>query len=197
VSRPGGIVRAKSTDAVEWQVVPSIAQAIFPVVEYMDSTREWRSGVNRQQQGLDADALQNQTATSAKQNYNASQAKMKLIARIFAETGIRDLFSLLHGVIRQNGSKAATVRLRNQWVELDPRDWIERNDMTVQVGLGAGGRAEQAQQLMAIGSMQKEFAAAGLTNVVNADTAFKMAVATCKALGRKDWEDFFNDPKTQ
>jgi hypothetical protein len=50
---------------------------------------------------------------------------------------------------------------------------------------------------MAIGSMQKEFAAAGLTNVVNADTAFKMAVATCKALGRKDWEDFFNDPKTQ
>ena len=197
VSRPGGIVRAKSTDAVEWQVVPSIAQAIFPVVEYMDSTREWRSGVNRQQQGLDADALQNQTATSAKQNYNASQAKMKLIARIFAETGIRDLFSLLHGVIRQNGSKAATVRLRNQWVEVDPRDWIERNDMTVQVGLGAGGKAEQLQQLGAIMNIQKEAATAGLTNLVTTENLYKSAVEFCKLAGRKDYSDFFTDPKTQ
>jgi hypothetical protein len=50
------------------------------------------------------------------QVYNAAQARMKLIARVFAETGIRDLFALLHATIRRNGSQAATVRLRNQWV---------------------------------------------------------------------------------
>jgi hypothetical protein len=98
VSRPGGIVRTKMPGGVNWQTVPAIAGEIFPVLEYADSTREWRTGVNRQAQGLDANALQNTSATAAMQVYNAAQARMKLIARIFAETGIRDLFSLLHAV---------------------------------------------------------------------------------------------------
>jgi hypothetical protein len=116
VSRPGGIVRTKMPGGVNWQTVPAIAGEIFPVLEYADATREWRTGVNRQAQGLDANALQNTSATAAMQVYNAAQARMKLIARVFAETGIRDLFALLHATIRRNGSQAATVRLRNQWV---------------------------------------------------------------------------------
>jgi hypothetical protein len=88
---------------VSWQTVPAIAGEIFPVLAYADSTREWRTGVNRQAQGLDANALQNTSATAAMQVYNAAQARMKLIARIFAETGIRDLFALLHATIRRNG----------------------------------------------------------------------------------------------
>jgi hypothetical protein len=71
---------------------------------------------------------------------------VKLIARIFAETGIRDLFSLLHMTIRKNGSQAQTMRLRNQWVTVDPRDWRARNDMTINVGLGTGSKAEQSQR---------------------------------------------------
>ncbi len=69
-----------------------------------------------QGQGVDPNALQNQVATIANQMFNAAQAKMKLIARIFAETGIKDLFCLLHAIIRKHGSQAQTVRLRNQWV---------------------------------------------------------------------------------
>src|SRR6185503_20158491 len=118
-----------------WQTVPTIGNHVFPLLEYADAAREWRTGVSRAGQGLDASALQNQTATAANQLYNAAQARMKLIARIFAETGIRDLFSLLHATIRKHGSKAETVRLKNQWVEVDPRDWRSRNDMTINVGL--------------------------------------------------------------
>jgi hypothetical protein len=72
------------------------------MIEYIDATREWRTGVTRQGQGIDANALQNQSATAVNQAFTAAQAKMKLIARIFAETGIRDLFALLHGCIRKN-----------------------------------------------------------------------------------------------
>lgn len=72
--------------------------------------------------GLNAEALQNQSATAAKQLHNAAQAKLKLIARNFAD-GVEDLFWLLHAVIRKNGSKPETVRLRNNWVEVDPRNW--------------------------------------------------------------------------
>jgi hypothetical protein len=80
VSRPGGIVRTKMPGGVNWQSVPAIAGEIFPVLEYADATREWRTGVNRQAQGLDANALQNTSATAAMQVYNAAQARMKLIA---------------------------------------------------------------------------------------------------------------------
>jgi hypothetical protein len=108
VSRPGGIVRTKNPGGLNWQVVPDITGSIYPALEYMDATREWRTGVTRQGQGIDANALQNQSATAVNQAFTAAQARMKLIARIFAETGIRDLFALLHATIRESGNPATT-----------------------------------------------------------------------------------------
>jgi hypothetical protein len=197
VSRPGGIVRTKMPGGVNWQTVPAIAGEIFPVLEYADATREWRTGVNRQSQGLDANALQNTSATAAMQVYNAAQARMKLIARIFAETGIRDLFSLLHAVIRKNGSQAATVRLRNQWVTVDPRDWKERNDLTINVGLGTGGKSERLAHMMAVISLQKEALAGGLTNLVTVQNLYNSAAEVVKLIDLKNVDQFFTDPKTQ
>jgi hypothetical protein len=107
-------------------------------------------------QGLDANALQNQSATAANQLFTAAQARMKMIARIFAETGIRDLFALIHATIRKHGQEAATVRLRNQWITVDPREWKTRNDMTIHVGLGTGGKQEQAALAMSILNIQEE-----------------------------------------
>ena len=128
---PGGVVRAKGQGAIEWQTVPNITGTIFPALEYMDATREWRTGVTRQGQGIDSNALQNQSATAVNQAFTAAQARVKLIARIFAETGIRDLFQLVHATIRKHGEEAQVVRLRNNWVNVDPRNWKTRNDMKI------------------------------------------------------------------
>jgi hypothetical protein len=197
VSRPGGIVRTKMPGGVSWQTVPAIAGEIFPVLAYADSTREWRTGVNRQAQGLDANALQNTSATAAMQVYNAAQARMKLIARVFAETGIRDLFSLLHGTIRRNGAQAATVRLRNQWVTVDPRDWKARNDLTINVGLGTGGKSERLAHVMAVINLQKEALAGGLSNLVTVQNLYNSAAEVVKLVDLKNVDQFFTDPKTQ
>src|SRR6202000_741243 len=72
VSRPGGVVRTKQPGGINWQPVPSIAAQAFPVMEYMDAMREWRTGVTRQGQGIDADALANQTATAVNQVFTAA-----------------------------------------------------------------------------------------------------------------------------
>jgi hypothetical protein len=197
VSRPGGIVRTKMPGGVNWQTVPAIAGEIFPVLEYADATREWRTGVNRQSQGLDANALQNTSATAAMQGYNAAQARMKLIARIFAETGIRDLFALLHATIRQNGGEAATVRLRNQWVTVDPRDWKERNHLTINVGLGTGGKSERLAHVMAVINVQKEALGAGLSNLVSVQNLYNSAAEVVKLVDLKNVDQFFTDPRTQ
>lgn len=194
VSRPGGIVRTKMPGGLQWQEVPNIAGAVEPALQYYDTLREWRTGVNRVGQGIDANALSNQSATAVNTAYTASQARMKLIARIFAETGIKDLFWLLHATIRKHGQKAQTVRLRNQWVPVDPREWKTRNDLTVQVGLGSGSKAQQLQEIMMIANAQEKALAGGLTNLVTAANLYNTAKQLTKIVGHKDVDAFFSDP---
>ena len=197
ISRPGAPIRAKTATAVQWQQVPDIVPSVLPVIQFMDSTREWRTGVTRQGQGIDPNALQNQVATIANQAYTASQAKMKLIARIFAETGIKDLFLLLHRTIRRHGQQTETVKLRNTWVEVNPRDWKERNDMTVTVGLSSGGKTEQLAHLTTVVGMQKDALINGLTNLVTIKNLYNSACQITKLLGLKDPDEFWTDPDSQ
>jgi len=194
ISRPGGIVRTKTPGGLNPFVHPDITGSIYPMLQYMDSTREWRTGVTRQGQGLDADALNNQTATAAMQFYDVAQARMKLVARIFAETGIADMMWLLHHTIRKNGDQQMTLRLRNKWVTVDPRTWKDRNDMTVNVGLGHGGKAEQMQQLLVLINAQRE-AAAGQLGLVNPINFYNSARDLVRLLDKKDVDRYFVQPQ--
>jgi hypothetical protein len=194
VSRPGGVIRTKTVGGLNWQVVPDVSASTYPALEYMDTIKEMRTGVTRQGQGVDANALINQSATAVAQAFSASQAKMKLIARIFAETGVRDMFSLLHAVIRKHGQEAATFRVRKTWVQTDPRSWKTRNDMSVKVGLGDGGKAEQFAKMMGIANIQKEMLSGGKTNLVDDQKLYNSASAIVKISGYKNPDDFFNDP---
>lgn len=194
VSRPGGIVRTKQPGGVAWQVVPDITASLYPALQYFDATREWRTGVTRQGQGIDAEALQNQSATAVNQMMTAAQARMKMIARIFAETGIRELFALLHAEIRRHGQKSETIRLRNQWTTVDPRQWKTRKDLTINVGLGSGNKTERAQQIMILIGLQKEAMTAGLTHLVDDRKLFNSVKELTRVLDFKDPQLFFNDP---
>jgi len=195
VSRPGGIVRTKLPGGLSVIAHPDVGGHVFPLLQYQDATREWRTGVSRQGQGVDPNVLQNQVATIANQMFNAAQAKMKMIARIFAETGIRDLFALLHAVVRKHGSQPQTARLRNQWITVDPRDWKARNDMTINVGLGlgTGTKTEQFAHLnMVIGAQEKAIAA-GLGSPKN---LYNSARELTKLAGHKNVGLFFTPPGT-
>jgi hypothetical protein len=193
VMRHGAPIRVEQPGAIDWQKVPSIVNHVFPVLEYFDATREWRTGVSRQGQGLDADALQNQTATAANQLFNAAQARMKMIARVFAETGIKDLFWLLHTVIRKNAKKEAVIRLNNDWEVVDPRNWKTRNDITVTVGLGQGGKAERLAQMQMVIGMQQTALEGGLLNLVTPKNLYNAAREVTKIM-EQDVELFFTDP---
>ena len=193
VSRPGGIVRTKLPGGLSVIAHPDVGGHVFPLLQYQDATREWRTGVSRQGQGVDPNVLQNQVATIANQMFNAAQAKMKMIARIFAETGIRDLFALLHAVVRKHGSQPQTARLRNQWITVDPRDWKARNDMTINVGLGTGTKTEQLAHLnMVIGAQEKAIAA----GLVSPKNLYNSARELTKLAGHKNVGLFFTPPGT-
>jgi hypothetical protein len=96
---------------------------------------------------------------------------------------VRDIFALLNGTIRKHGQQQQTVRLRNAWINVDPRSWKTRDDMTINVGLGSGGKAQQFAQTMAIANVQKQLVAGGKTNLVSDRELYNTAAELTRIMG--------------
>lgn len=201
-SRPGGIVRLKS-GAVPSQghvmplETPLVAAAAFPVLEYLDGVREGRTGVTRYTQGLDADTL-NKTAFGISQIMAAAQQRIELIARVFAETGITDLFRKILRLVGRHQNGPRIVRLRNRWVPMDPRSWNSEMDVSVSVGLGTGNRDQMLAHLNAILAIQAQaIQQQGGVNgpLVTLDNVYNTVAKIVENAGLKPAETFFTRPE--
>ncbi len=191
--RPGKIVRTAAPGMYrEWSPPQFVAQ-MMPVIEYVDTLRENRSGVTRYNQGLDADAL-NQTATGIRKIMTASMKKLLLYARTAAELGLRHLFRGIHGDLRRHASKPMLMRLRGRYVSIDPREWRDRADMTVRIGLGTGDRELQAAFLERIIAEIKEHLLAG-SPMATLDRLYKAYERYIAIAGFKNAEEFFVNPR--
>jgi hypothetical protein len=69
-------------------------------LEYMATVRENRTGIVRNNQGLDADSL-NKTASGMNMLMSAAQQRQELIARVLAETAIKRLYRLVYRAIKR------------------------------------------------------------------------------------------------
>jgi hypothetical protein len=191
-SRPGGIVRVEGDPGSGIMPLshPPLPASSFGMVEYMDSMKEKRTGVTAYNQGLDANSL-NKTATGVAQIMNASQQRIELVARTFAETGVKELFKLVHRLVRTTLTKPDIVRMRNKWVEIDPREWKDRNDLSISVGLGAGNKDQQLTHLMSILQMQKEAMQIGITSP---EKIYNALAKLTQNAGFKNPEEFWTNP---
>lgn len=150
---PGGFIRTRAGGMLNPITVPPMAAAALPVLDMMHGRREERTGVTRYNQGLNADSL-NKTATGITQIMSASQMRIRLIARLFAETLIKDTMLEVHGLTQRHDRVKRTIKLRNKWVEVNPAEWRERTNMTVTVGLGTGSREATLASLREILGLQ-------------------------------------------
>ena len=147
---PGGVVRMKNPNAVVPMAVQPVANQAFPMLEYLDQTQAKRTGVSDASQGLDPNILQNVTATAVAAFSSASSGKLELIARIFAETGVKTLFKGILHLLCKYQDKPRLIRMRGEYVPMDPREWSNQYDVTISVGLGTGNRQEQMAMLAMI-----------------------------------------------
>lgn len=122
-------------------VTPSIGTHAFPLLEYVDTVRETRTGINRLSQGLDPDALKS-TASGINQLLGRQQQRTLLIAQLFA-FGVGRAFKKILRLVIENQDQERTIRLRNKWVPMDPRSWNAEMDVTTDVGLGRGTQDQQ------------------------------------------------------
>jgi hypothetical protein len=117
-----------------------------------------------------------------------------MISRTIAETGVRDLFKIVHALTLKHSTRAEKVRLRNKWVSVNPREWARRTDLSISVGLGSAGPQQQMQNLMVLGQAQEKAQMMGLVQPTNVYNLLKKIVT---AAGFKSPEEFFSEPKKQ
>ena len=197
-SRPGGVVRTKQPPQQVMMPMQSqtISQQAFPLLEYLDTVRETRTGVTRYAQGLDADSL-NKTATGINTLMTQTQMRMELIARIFSETGVKDLFSRIFELTVKYQDKERIVQLNNQFVPVRPTEWKDKYNISIIVGLGSGSKEQQLVILNNILERQvqafqlqggQEYPMVSLKNIYN--TLSKMI----ENAGLKNVENYFVNP---
>lgn len=193
--RPGGIIRAKRPDALNMDVTPFVGNQMFGMMEYIDQMREQRTGVSKQQQGLDPNALRNdRTAQEVVMTANAAKQRVNLIARIFAETMVKPMFKGILRLLMEGDMQPLAFQLRGEFVEVDPNEWRDGYDMTINVGLGTGDKEKQLQVLNAMSQKQLQLAASPLQGLVTPMQIYRVQQKMLDIAGFKNADDFFTKP---
>jgi hypothetical protein len=190
----GAIIRMRAPGMVQPLTTPFVGQAAFPMMEYMDQIKEDRTGMSKAAMGLNADALQSSTKAAVNATINASQGRIELTARILAE-GMKKLFKGILFLATTHQDKARMVRMRNEWVQIDPRFWDVGMDANINIALGNGDTNEKLQALMIIMSKQEQILQQlGPTNPLVTPQQFSNTLRKIVELsGFKDATSFFQN----
>ena len=194
-SRPGGIVRAKAQGAVQPLPTPQLQPYVFQMMQYLDQIREERSGVSRMSQGLDDNALTSHTtATAVNQVMSSAQQRVELIARVFAETGVKRLAELIYELVSKHQDKERVIMLRNEWIPVRPDMWRDKMDCTVAVGLGNGNREQKGMQLAQLTQFASQAMSGGLS-IVTEQNLYNLGAQMIENMGFKDVDAFLTNPE--
>lgn len=192
---PGGVVRMKSAGAITPIEVPAVTAQAFPLLEYMDGVQAKRTGVSDQQQGLDPDVLNNVSATAIAAMMKSNSGKLELIARIFAETGVKSLFKGILHLLGKYQDTAKIIRMRGKFVTFDPRTWTNEYDVSINVGLGSGDREQKLAMLQMILAKQEQILTQfGPSNPLVSVAQYRDTLARLiESAGFKDANAFLNE----
>ena len=191
----GGVIRMRQAGAIQPIMGNAVGGEVRPLMDYIDQIKEQRTGMSKASQGLDANALQSTTASAISATVRGAQVKLESYARTMAETGVKDLFKGILHLVTKYDNKPKIVRLRNEFVPIDPREWTDQYDVVVQVGLGTADDEQKIAFLTQIASKQEQILMQmGPDNPV---VTMEQYVNTLRSIaeigGFKDADQFFNN----
>lgn len=192
--RPGGVIREKTAGAVrpyaeQWQGIQAM-----PMLEQLQQEKENRTGWTRYSQGLDGDSL-NKTKGGMQMIMNASQKRMKLMARIAAECLVAPMFKGIFKTLTDNCMEKLSYRLNGNFVAYDPQEWRDQYDMTINVGIGTGDEQQQSQFLMQIAQAQATVAGSPYAKkLISPKQIYNVQARLAENAGFKNPNEFWLDP---
>ena len=193
----GGVIRARQPGMVQQITGASVGGEIRPLMDYLDSVKETRTGMSRASQGLSPDSLQSSTASAVAATVRGAQVKLESYARTMAETGVKDLFKGILHLVLKHDNKPKVFRLRNSFVPINPAEWKSQFDTIVQVGLGTTDDETKIAFLTQVAAKQEQILMQlGPQNPI---VSMEQYVNTLRSIaeigGFKDVDQFFNSPQ--
>jgi len=197
-SRPGGIVRMRSPNAVTPLPTPQIQNYAFEMVKYLDQVREERSGVSKTTQGLNPDVLTSHVTSGAiSAATESAMQRVELIARVFAETGIKDVFRNIYALVQRYEDREKIVLLNNKFVPIDVSRWKDKLNCTVNVGIGSGSQQNKMQTMTSImqilGTLVQQ---GGMGTLVTPNNLYNAVSEYINQAGYKNTDTFISNPQT-
>ena len=193
----GGIIRARQPGMVQAITGTPVGGEVRPLMDYLDNIKEQRTGMSKASQGLDANALQSTTASAISATVRGAQVKLESYARTMAETGVKSLFKGILHLVTKYDNKPRIVRLRNNFVPIDPREWTSEYDVVVQVGLGTADDEQKIAFLTQIAAKQEQILMQlGPSNPVVSMSQYVNTLRSIAEIGGfKDADMFFSSPQ--
>ena len=193
----GGIIRMRQAGMVQPITGTPVGGEVRPLMDYIDQLKEQRTGMSKASQGLDANALQSTTASAISATVRGAQVKLESYARTMAETGVKSLFKGILHLVTKYDQKPRIVRLRNNFVPVDPREWHSEFDVVVQVGLGTADDEQKIAFLTQIAQKQEQILMQmGADNPVVSMSQYVNTLRSIAEVGGfKDADQFFNSPQ--
>lgn len=194
-SLPGGIKRVEGLEPIAGAVealnsVP-IAQNILPIIDYIDGIKEGRTGITKASAGLDPDTLHDVTKGAYMENMQRASQKIEMMTRLIAES-VKEMVLRVHSLLIRYQDKQRIVRMKGQYIPINPQEWRERTDLTVKVGLGTGTEEVRQQKLMLVAQLQRDML--GPVGLVEAKQAHNLFVDISKTLGFDQPDKFAMSP---
>ena len=195
-SKPGGIVRMRAPGAVTALPTPQIQPYAFQMVQYLDGIREERSGVSKMTQGLNPDVLTSHVTSGAiSAATESSMQRIELIARIFAETGIKDLFRNIYSLVQRYEDRQKIAYLNGKFVPIDVSRWKEKLNCTVNVGVGSGSQSSKTQTMGSIMQIiQGLIQNGGMGSLVTPENIYNAVSEFIAQSGYKNADQFISNP---
>ena len=175
------------------EVVPSVIGNTLPMLEWLAEDLAGRTGVTQQSMGGDSEAMAQSTMGAYLESLGMASQRTEFLVRCFAETGISELIRKCHELLRTHQDVEMEEQIAGEWITIDPRTWIERRDLRVNVGIGVGTQKERLSSAMGMLETQREAMAAGLTTP---SRLYNSLEDLCAAMGKPGAERYFLDPES-
>ncbi len=149
--------RSNPAEAIMPENTPSIAADLLPVIKALDERKQVQTGV-APDVNIDPSMLQRTASEAFAQAQTGANRRIELLIRNMAETGIKRGMVKVHQLLRENADGEVQVKLHNRvWATANPRrEWPERDDVIVNVGLGFANNERMLQMLFGVLDLQVE-----------------------------------------
>lgn len=200
-NEPGVPVRSQTGDAVRPISAGPLNVDTLGSLEYANTVVEMRSGVVRNAQGMNPDTLHD-TAGGMSKLVAAAMKRVRFMARLFAEMGVKDLALGVRRLARENHNpeEYAPNRMRlgpKRWKDYDPTQWADDREVTVHIGIGSEGREHEllvATQGLEIAERLVDRQGGMDGPLISADNIHNRLKKWSDAANERDSDRFWMDP---